>query len=344
MKKSEIEKQELIDRYLENNLKGAALSEFEAKLLTDADFATEVAIQKIANEVVVAAGFAQIKNNIAQANAQYQQRQNSQSFWKWASFSAILLVGGLGGLYIFLQTPEKLTNTTNTINTTDSTQVQAIKNETVKITEKTIITEKNTTPKQTTTQVPEKINVAEKNTQPTSSLNSQQQPIIVSPITESPEIEPVVSKVPAPSITIPSLATHELEKIALRKTPIPIQEDKKDRLIEENKKNTAQENTAQENTAQKDTETALFVPTQENFVIQPRLNIFLELPIQSLAEGQLTIYDKNGIIIYQQSLRQGASFTWDGRKQNGEDLPLGVYSYKIEYTNSVKIGTITILQ
>ncbi len=82
-----------------------------------------------------------------------------------------------------------------------------------------------------------------------------------------------------------------------------------------------------------------------DFRFAPSLGEVWDIPFINEHEGVLRIISKEGKLLYISEVGQYSKKQWDGRTQNGDILPLGVYMFTIELTNgTIYNGTVTIIK
>lgn len=82
-----------------------------------------------------------------------------------------------------------------------------------------------------------------------------------------------------------------------------------------------------------------------DFRFAPGLGEVWDIPFINENEGVLRILSKEGKLLYVSEVGQYSRKQWDGRAQNGDLLPLGVYLFTIELANGTRYnGTVTIIK
>ncbi len=82
-----------------------------------------------------------------------------------------------------------------------------------------------------------------------------------------------------------------------------------------------------------------------DFRFAPALGEVWDIPFISENEGVLRILTKDGKLLYVSEVGQYSKKQWDGRAQNGDLLPLGVYLFAIELADGTRYnGTVTIIK
>lgn len=70
-----------------------------------------------------------------------------------------------------------------------------------------------------------------------------------------------------------------------------------------------------------------------------------KMPVFHDKKGSISIFTKFGGRVYQAPLNKNHSFTWQAQNQDGEALPMGTYTFIVEYIDDVTVyGTITIIR
>ena len=60
------------------------------------------------------------------------------------------------------------------------------------------------------------------------------------------------------------------------------------------------------------------------------------IPVKEDKSGKITIFDKQGKIVYSSSLSPSDQNEWDGRNNNGQYLPIGEYVYELVYEEKIE--------
>lgn len=82
-----------------------------------------------------------------------------------------------------------------------------------------------------------------------------------------------------------------------------------------------------------------------DFVISPERNEYWTIPYEKGQSGKLFIYTKNGNLVYSADIDQSRYTYWDGKASDGKELSLGVYAFRINYSNGkVLNGSVTIVK
>ena len=82
-----------------------------------------------------------------------------------------------------------------------------------------------------------------------------------------------------------------------------------------------------------ETNSYIFDPTRDSW----------EIPNDKQKNGRITIYNKNGQVVYVKNFTIMEQLTWNGTSENGEILKPGYYIYTIEQDgNSLKQGSVTL--
>lgn len=82
-----------------------------------------------------------------------------------------------------------------------------------------------------------------------------------------------------------------------------------------------------------ETESYIFDPTRETW----------NIPSDPQKSGKITIYNKNGQVVFYKNFGLTEELTWNGTSENGEVLKPGLYIYTIEHVNGLlKQGSVTL--
>ena len=82
-----------------------------------------------------------------------------------------------------------------------------------------------------------------------------------------------------------------------------------------------------------------------DFRFAPGLGEVWEIPFITDKEGKLSLYSKDGKLLYSVAIGPYSGKTWDGRSLQGEMLPLGVYMFQLAFEDgSLYQGTVTIIK
>ncbi|MCS7003851.1 MAG: gliding motility-associated C-terminal domain-containing protein [Cytophagales bacterium] len=316
MNQEDIQQYEKIERYLRNELSAEELEAFQTELLKDTSLQENVELHKICEEILFCAGVAELQKKLEHQKELYIQKQAQKKLWLGG---ALIFVGtGIIGSIAYWQSiqPNKLSK--------DLIQEKAISEYLYNATDTQM-----TSPQSLTTK--REISSSQNYNKNSASISQQNfsKDLFAEPL--STESRPISE----PSIT--SLAESQ-------STPVLV---KPDIPKTENQSTVAQE----ELTSLREissSENPLYEPLKSQyreFIFAPLNGEYWEFPVQQ--EGaQLQIFDKYGVLVYSTTVT-GYSYQdrWDGRRTNGEELPLGVYQYRfVLLDRSEQIGSITIVK
>lgn len=80
-----------------------------------------------------------------------------------------------------------------------------------------------------------------------------------------------------------------------------------------------------------------------DYVFAPAFGEQWEIP--AVTSGRIVIYNKYGKVVKSSQLYAGYKNTWDGRDDNGTELPMGNYKYLIEYPDGrIESGNVAIVK
>lgn len=86
------------------------------------------------------------------------------------------------------------------------------------------------------------------------------------------------------------------------------------------------------------------VDCSNEYVFAPDKGEVWEIPTGDFS-GDLKIYNKQGKIIYSADFKSPGDYEWDGRTNNGSELPMGAYMFILKLSNSEIIrGNVTIVR
>lgn len=80
------------------------------------------------------------------------------------------------------------------------------------------------------------------------------------------------------------------------------------------------------------------------FAFAPDKGELWKIPVQT-SPAEIKILNKNGQLVFAQLLEPDVEYEWNGRTQNGDELPMGAYIFFIETGNNEPFhGTVTIIR
>ena len=78
-------------------------------------------------------------------------------------------------------------------------------------------------------------------------------------------------------------------------------------------------------------------------VFEPMKGVIWTVPTDPDKDGKLSIFSKNGDLVYSIQFSRDEPVTWSGTTLSGQALPMGVYLFRIEYTDEeIFSGNVTI--
>ena len=358
----EINEHILIDAFLNENLSGKSLEEFNARLENEHNFKVEVELQKLANLVIVNNERMKIKAQLQQIHV--ARTRSSANGRKWRKIGVpVLIIGLLLSMWYFNQNDKKvLLVETQEIsdreikNETNSTRTFNIENEEIKT--PTTTKEQIIVPQEKT---PEEVKLVDKKqekqpiNQPNKNL-SETTPE-VAPNEKPPEKraqEPIEKNIPEQTID-PCLGVNEalpnyqlikpcfggndgeITFNGLTENDISFSEfsiDGGDNYYSSMEKFKVSTGTyqviAKNNIGGLSKIKALVVNYADcNFVIQPNYNKYWEVDVPELTE-QIIIEIRNartGVLVFQKNVDSQEKFIWEGVDSNNNQLNMGNYVY-----------------
>lgn len=369
----ELETYELIDRYLNEELRGEELLSFEKQMKEDASFAQEVEHQKLVNQVVIGSEMDMLREKIKGDIADIDRGKGNIIQQWFGGLLGLLIVGSVG--YFFLN--------------------QEIKSEKKSIVAKTVLAK---------TEEKESMPLAAKQERIASIKKKKGEPKDIKKPLEEPKTEiktpAEVSLEPSRETTIPSKQADTKEnsislnpfyssppekdlkvncdEVKIRANaliqgtcqgeqegiitiyPDHIQGGTGPYLLSINKRDalTSQEvfsglAAGQHVIVIKDKAGCISTqeivipekdcPKMKRFVINPDLGEIWKLPVRDSESGTLTVASRSGMIVYKSAFGYHNNNEWNGTDMSGAVVGTGVYIYVIEYSNGKKEnGQITI--
>jgi len=302
----DIYRHEQIERYLRGKLSAEEKKSFEEEMLINSNLAEEVELHRTAEELVFVAGLANLQKTISDASQIYQYKQAIRPKLMYGSISLIGLLSVSALLYFNKSTENQYTIIKKTLVDTIITTAPI-----------SLVEPLTPTPSQNSVAKHQPTKIAISSNIVPIEEKEYNTPIMGVPIAELPQID-----IPKP-----------IEPILVPEKPIVIP-----------KRITAQ-SINQDTTISEKEEMYHLTSTRESYAFYPLLGEYWEYPVS--AEGTLfQIFDKNGALVFS-AISSGYTYTdrWDGKRLNGEELPMGIYQYRFIFPDKTeKIGTVTLLK
>ncbi len=364
----ELETYQLIDHFLNGELKGDALLAFEKRLQEDASFAEEVSFQKLTNAVVVGASYDNIRSQISRDVDKIDASKNTKK-WLGGALGGILLSTIIVATYSTNKAPtenffeDKIGQTSSTISsTTDTTTISTapiVKNS---------IAIKESTPIQSTQlnkanqaalviiDTPKIVSNTEQKILPVSAyptITPTQQiaaPKLIDPCKDI-KIHTIISTLPScensntGSINIPSESITGGTKpyrTTLNKTVVPKLKETYNYLQAGDYTVYITDKNGCSSTIAATIESQRCV--KKTYVFSPDKGETWKIEGVANQEYAITIINIAGNQVYKSQHTNG-EFEWNGINQHGTLLDAGLYIYLLEYTNGTKEnGQVTIIR
>jgi hypothetical protein len=350
---------EQIDEFLKGNLKGNELSNFQQKMESDSEFSETVRAQKVVNEMVMTKHLADLKGKM-QLDLQNNSFNNKTNYLKYGF--------GLAGIMVATTLAIWQWNGNEEPKTSLPEQPKAI----VKIEQKAIepIQEnsKEELKQEGKSEMPKSTNVIKEISKPANSVSESQ-----IEVEKEPELS--IRNVEATSIKEPEkVAKQTIDclikqwKINIETSPTCLGKSEGSILIFDREKHlysidegkyfsTKKEfNTLaqgayhliakDENGCEYNTETEVKskkCKTLEDLVFNPNLGAWHVLTKDNL-DSEIEIRDKAGRLVWKKIFSSSDLQEWDGRNNEGQLVPIGLYCFHIVYSNGdSKEGYISVM-
>ena len=347
----------LIDRYLNQEMRGEELLSFERKLKEDSSFAEEVEYQKIVNEVVRGSHFDSLRTKMQQDISKLEETPSSTKWWI-GGLLALALLGGLSYLYY---TPEAK----NKISSVVSKETQKEAPEVLVAEEKeSLPVKEKKKDKPSSRVVPQEAPPLEEKTSVETPIKSEELPV------ESPALEDAKENMSInPFYNSPSENSLRINCDEVKITAAPvIQGSCKGELngsiiiypdkikggigpykvaVDENSILQSKEifsgleagphlivikdksgciSTQEIIVPEKD------CPKMNIFAIQPDIGESWKIPASDSESGTLSIISGSGSLVYKSPFGNQGIYEWNGTDKSGSILPSGTYIYILEYS------------
>lgn len=356
--REELETYHLIDRYLNQELRGEELLSFKRKLKEESSFAEEVQHQQLVNEVVRGSHFdslrAQMQKDISSLDA-----GTSKAKWWIGGLLGLTLVAGLSYLYYTPEVKDKITTVVSKNHQPEAAEtVVAEEKKSPLVKEKKkdqpsykelpqdalskeenasaeIPTETNTPSEESKDQnVTETINPfynvpSEKSFR----ANCDEVKIMASPIVQgSCKGEPNGSIIIYPDKIKGGIAPYKIavdENSILQSKEIFSGLEAGAHLILIKDKSGCI-STQEVIVPEKD------CPKMNTYAIQPEIGETWKIPVSDFESGTLSIFSASGSMIYKSTFGNQGIQEWNGTDRSGSLLPSGTYIYILEFTSGKK--------
>jgi hypothetical protein len=371
--RSELENFELIDRYLNNQLSGEALADFERKMKSDPAFQVEVRNHRLLHEMVMDQGLIEVRKKLQAIH--HAQTVKNNHFKRWGAGAGIVLIVALS-----LLTYSILTTDTDPISQSKpaaNEQKIAEKKSEAKVLEET--------PEAAKPLAEEKKEPAKeilKNTTAPSSVPDLPKPSeeIKAEIPAAGPDTLKFNKTPGQPVTSPlpekKIADCHLETSLIRVTAIESCSNSPTGKIVIEKgsdikgKSPFMFSTDNKNYSGEYMLTALYPGSYRltirdaagcsweyekdivigekdcripEYAFSPGNGEVWKIPIDQGSNGNIEIYSKNGARVFSAVINNGYPDTWDGTS-GGQALPMGNYSFILKSGDEVLTGSVTILR
>jgi hypothetical protein len=377
MTKSEKEKYELIEKFIEKNLSREEQEKFDFHLKTDMDFAKEVKAHMEVHELVLDQGIIEMKKKLREIHIAETKGNNNTSYKIFSALAIIFLLGGMM-LYIFKTqgTPDEIeenrikqvTIIDNDLNTDTNAHSKEISNHIIE--NATKVDKRKSTflsnPENTATALKKdsSMNVLNSSNQYIPSLQLPKDTAVSSTGTLTNKSNP--AKVDCSTIHITGEVTVKetckdestgsilIHLNSLKGGTKPIKfsitgdADFVTGSIFENL------NEGHYNIYVRDAngcsnilkETKIATKDcPKDYLFYPDLGQEWTLPLKHNANAKLKIFNRAGALIYAINISNGYPNTWNGIDNSGQGLPMGNYSFVIVYDDqTISQGNVQILK
>ena len=349
----------LIDDFLNGNLSGAALEEFNVRMKNDADFKGEVEMQELANLVIVSNERMKIKAQLQQIHKERKSAPSNGKKW-WGLGLTIVAVGILASIWFVNQ------NESNEVEDQDQENKALIKDiietnpdrnfdvENQEI-ETSITTEEETVIVKEAVELTEENNEVTTENDPEETVDQSEpveknNPIIAEETAAAKIIETKPEATPDPCIGISEVApNYQLVKPCFGgKEGIIIFDDSAEKDIRFSEFSIDAGKSYHSSMEEMEVSTGTYQVVAKNnigciskmksitvsyadcnFVIQPNYDKYWEIEVPELDE-QVTIEIRNartGVLVFQKNIEAFEHFIWQGKDLSNNQLAMGNYVY-----------------
>lgn len=310
----ELETYQIIDRYLNKELQGEELLQFESKMASDPSLVQEVELMKMTNLVITSSSYDQLRKQMS-ADIQLRDRKASFSKKRVIGSSALLVVGVAACVYL---ATENVADREKNINTSalkpvviDKEIEYASPHEKVADFSK----EKVELPKQVESPIQEvsKKGVAKSTVEP---LQRESETSL--PTSSLPSPEPLMIE----KETVKHGSDNSSNKVIVNEIPVnkPVHEK-----VESTQALTKEE------------------AKPNRFTIHPSYGETWKVPANQDKMYVLTLHNSAGQLVFQHKSHDSHLSEWEGIGTSGNVLDAGLYIYVIEYQDGTReAGNITI--
>jgi hypothetical protein len=303
---TEIEKFDLINKYLKGQLSEAARIQFEAKIGVDSELQAEIEMHRLLNEVIVDNYLIDVKQKTKHV---FQQKKIQQNRKNWTiGLGSIILVGTIFVAY------HQFNEMTAKVQTSLTKEVLP--------TAKPNENQRNQTTSKT-------------KAEPVGSLNTIKEPTKPNHITNEQIIEKPIETEIIPKTIVEELSISSSSQVKTEKPNLKSEESNPTRL-EVNNKVVVKSETQPETKLHEDIQLILNLSRGEPVTI----------PMEEGFDGKLEILNGNGVEIWQQNIINATPNTWDGTANSGGQTASGQYAFILKSNEGqiVKQGFITVVR
>jgi hypothetical protein len=368
--RNELDKLELIDRYLNHQMAGEALADFEREMKADPAFRNEVNDQRLLHEMVMDQGLIGLRKKLQAIDSVHHS--NGINFKKWGTGIALVLI--ISSL-IFYRATTDINERPEDVQTVNDEPAESVtekkisgkKNERPGLPAEEIpdapssIIERDTTiyPVPAASKEPEDIRTEAplSHTDTLSQLKIPEQPAVI-PLPEKEVVDCNLKTSTLLVTAIESCNTSPTGKIVIDKnsalqgkSPFAFSIDTENYT---NEYVFAGLYPGSYHLTIRDAAGCLWTYDKElridekdcrdqEYSFYPAKGEVWKIPVGQNSNGRIEVYNRSGSLVFSASIHNGYPDTWDGTL-SGQSLPMGSYSFILKLGDKVATGSVTILR